>query len=216
MGIYRIAADGSGEVTQLGSGLNPMNYSPRCWSRDGNTLILTFGSSVFDIGALSMNGGQTLKILLSGRANEIYPHISPDGRWLAYASDESGRYEVYVRPFPEVSKAKSQVSTSGGDDTLWSPDGRELFYRNGDSVMSVLVKTDPAFSIEMPKTLFRGAYVSGYPTEIVNAVEQWDISPDGKRFLMVKGSESAAVSKGMRINIVLNWFEELKQKVPVK
>jgi hypothetical protein len=133
---------------------------------------------------------------------------------------------VYVRLFPDVSKAKSQVSTSGGDNPLWSPDGRELFYRNGDSVMSVSVKTDPAFSLEKPKTLFRGTYVSVDPAGLGNAVEQWDISRDGKIFLMMKPPQAASgastaeapntTAPQPKITIVVNWFEELKQRVPIK
>ena len=107
-----------------------------------------------------MEGDHKWKLLLRERYNEFQPQISPDGRWMAYTSDESGKYEVYVRPFPEVDKGRWQVSTSGGDSPLWSPDGRELFYRNGDAVMAVSVKTDPTFSLETPKTLFRGTYVS--------------------------------------------------------
>jgi Tol biopolymer transport system component len=210
------AADGSGDVAQLGLGSTALNDWPRCWSGDGNTLILTCGRNAYDIGVVSMKGDQTPKLLLSGKANEINPHISPDRRWLSYASDESGKYEVYVRPFPDVSKAKWQVSTSGGDSPLWSPDGRELFYRNGDAVMAVSVKTDPTFSLETPRTLFRGTYVSVDPVELGSAFEAWDISPDGRRFLMMKGSGPATASKGLRFNIVLNWFEELKQRMPTK
>ena len=79
-------------------------------------------------------------------------------RWMAYASNESGKYEVYVRPFPEVNKGKWQVSTSGGNSPLWSPDGRELFYRSGDAVMAVPVETEPTFKPGKPTVLFRGTY----------------------------------------------------------
>jgi len=106
------------------------------------------------------------------------------------------------------------VSTSGGHTPLWSPNGRELFYLNEDAVMRVPVETEPAFSAGKPETLFRGAYVrfstgDGQP---------WDISPDGKRFLMMKEPEAVAPGGGgpNKVNIVLNWFEELKQRVPVK
>jgi serine/threonine-protein kinase len=129
---------------------------------------------------------------------------------MAYTSNESGRAEVYVRPFPEVNKDKWQVSTSGGNSPLWSRDGRELFYRSGDSAIAVAVQTEPTFKCGKPVPLFRGTYVFMY----------WDISPDGKRFLMMK--ETAATAKPAapetprKINIVLNWLEELKQRVPVK
>lgn len=129
---------------------------------------------------------------------------------MAYASNESGRYEVYVRPFPEVNKGKWQVSTGGGDSPLWSQDGRELFYRSDDSVTAIAVQTEPTFKCGKPVPLFRGTYVGFSMADRM----AWDISPDGKRFLMMKEVVSTAkptAPEGPRkINIVVNWFEELK------
>jgi serine/threonine-protein kinase len=162
-----------------------------------------------------MEGDRARKPLLQhDKYSELQPQISPDGRWMAYTSDESGQYEVYVRPFPEVNKGRWQVSTSGGNNPLWSPHGRELFYLSNDSVMAVSVETGPTFSLGTPKTLFRLTYVAGS----ASVGTPWDISPDGRRFLMIKQSQSnASENVGPRkINIVLNWFEELKQRVPVK
>jgi hypothetical protein len=134
---------------------------------------------------------------------------------MAYTSDESGRNEIYVRSFPEVDKGKWQVSTNGGSGARWSANGRELFYLSiENSVMAIEVKTQPTFSLGVPSTLFKSIYsgqtnTSGTP---------WDISPDGKRLLMMKEPGSVASTAGgqRKINIVLNWFEELKQRVPVK
>ncbi len=92
-----------------------------------------------------MEGDHKWKPLLQEKYVELQPEISPDGRWMAYTSDESGKYEIYVRPFPEVNKGRWQVSTSGGDTPLWSPNGRELFYRNGDSVVAVAVEAGQTF-----------------------------------------------------------------------
>lgn len=116
-----------------------------------------------------------------------------------------------------MNSGKWQVSTSGGDSPLWSRDGRELFYRNGDEAMAVSVRTDPAFSCEGPKVLFRGTYVAANFTLGTLEINPWDISPDGKRFLMMKESaaNAAAGAGPRRINIVLNWIEELKRLVPV-
>ena len=216
--VYWKAANGTGEDEKLGSapdrGLMPMS-----WSSDGKTLVVgeSRGGWRLDIGSLSMEGDHKQRALLKENYSEIHPKISPDGRWMAYASNESGRYEVYVRPFPEVNKGKWQVSTSGGDSPLWSPDGRELFYRSGDSVMAVSVQTEPTFKCGKPEPLFRGTYVNFSMTDRM----AWDISPDGKRFLMMKevqtGQKSTSAAEAPRkINIVLNWFEELKQRVPVK
>ena len=169
----------------------------------------------YDIWVLSMEGDRVQKPLLQHEGyKEAQPKISPDGRWMAYTSDESGQNEIYVRPFPEVNKGRWQVSTSGGGWPLWSPNGRELFYLSNDSAMAVSVETGPTLSFGTPKTLFRSTYLGSSST----GGTLWDISPDGKRFLLVK--DAAANGKPTefprKINIVVNWFEELRQRVPVK
>ena len=133
---------------------------------------------------------------------------------MAYTSYESGKNEIYVRPFPDVDKGRWQVSTDGGDSPLWSPTSQEIFYRKDNAVMAVSVETEPTFKPGKAEILFRGPYVllgtgEGHP---------WDITPDGKRFLMMKeaGSTSSATGGPRKISIVLNWFEELKARVPVK
>ena len=166
-----------------------------------------------------MEGDHKWRPLLQAKYNEAQPQISPDGRWMAYTSDESGQYEVYVRPFPEVEKGKWQVSTSGGDSPLWSRDGRELLYRSGDAVMAVSVKTEPTFSLETPKTLFRGTYVSSdlssnYDLGYVGHQPGRQAVPDDEANAVDR--ESAEAEAPRKINIVLNWFEELKQRVPTK
>jgi hypothetical protein len=174
---------------------------------------LTVSPPHVDIGMLSMEGDHTRKPLLQEQYDEGYPRISPNGRWMAYMSYESGKAEVYVRSFPDVNKGKWQISANGGNSPLWSPDDRELFYRSGDAAMAVRVETEPIFKPGKPTVLFRGKYLSA-----PNTITGWDISPDGKRFLMLKEpAANAPESRNpRRINIVLNWFEELKQRVPVK
>jgi hypothetical protein len=143
---------------------------------------------------------------------------------VAYTSDESGQAEIYVRPFPDVDSGKWQVSTAGGRSPLWSPDGRELFYRNGDAAMAVSVRIEPSFSAEAPKTLFRGRYLSLSNIRAPLLLNSWDISPGSKRFLMIKpptaaakpsAGESTASAPQPKIIVVLNWFKELKERVPV-
>ena len=141
------------------------------------------------------------------RFDEAEPRFSPDGRWLAYMSDESGRYEIYVQSYPGPG-GKWQISTEGGTEPVWNPNGRELFYRSGDKMMAVEIATRPGFAVGTPRMLFEGRYEAP-PFPIVN----YDVSLDGQRFLMLKPSEEAA-SAPTQINVVLNWFEELKQKVP--
>jgi eukaryotic-like serine/threonine-protein kinase len=213
--VYWIAADGTGQPEPQSPRRNRTSHWPRCFSADGRSIVLLIGTGTYDIGALAVAGDQDWKSLVGGRASEILPRLSPDGRWLAYASNESGEFEIYVRPFPDVDAHRWKISRNGGDSPLWSPDGRELFYRAGDSVMAVSVKANPDFSPESPRTLFRGEYVSLNFAELGNAFETWDIAPDGKRFLMMKESASASENP-RRINVVLNWTEELKRQVPVK
>jgi eukaryotic-like serine/threonine-protein kinase len=208
--VYWKAADGTGEEEKLGSAPD-RELSPYSWSSDGKTLVVeeALGAYRWDIGSLSMEGDHKWISLLHEKYIEGQPKISTDGRWMAYVSYESGKAEIYVRPFPEVNKGKWQVSNSGGVFPLWSRDSRELFYHSGDSMLAVAVQTEPTFKCGKPVPLFRWTYVA----------YSWDVSPDGKRFLMVK--DAVATGKPIaeaprKINIVVNWFEELKQRVPVK
>ena len=222
-GIYWKAADGTGNVEHLGSVPNRQSV-PQSLSSDGKTLLLeelTGGGTGlnFDIGAMSMEGDHERRPLLEEKYAEVEPRISPDGRWMAYQSNESGQGEVYVRPYPEVdSGGRWQISTNGGGSPLWSPDGQELFYSNNGTVMVVSIKIDPAFTLDTPQILFRGTFYSTAFLQVDFA--NWDISHDGKRFLMIKPDESTdeefATEVPRKINIVLNWFEELKERVPVK
>jgi Tol biopolymer transport system component len=130
----------------------------------------------------------------------------PDGRYLAYVSNESGRPEIYVQSYPGPG-GKWQVSTEGGTEPVWNPNGRELFYRSGDKMMAVDVSAQPSFSPGTPRALFERHYrLTPFP----QTIPTYDVSPDGQRFLMIKENEQAST----QINIVLNWLEELKQRVP--
>ncbi|MGH9389039.1 MAG: hypothetical protein ACRD1Z_05435, partial [Vicinamibacteria bacterium] len=127
--------------------------------------------------------------------------------WIAYDSNESGRREVYVRPFPGPG-ATWQVSTEGGYQPVWARNGKEIFYRNGDKMMAVQVETKPSFQLSKPEILFEGRFEGatgwfGYAN--------YDVTPDGQRFLMIRAEEESAPT---RIHVVLNWAEELKEKVP--
>jgi Tol biopolymer transport system component len=141
--------------------------------------------------------------------NESSPRFSPDGHLLAYVSDESGQFEIYVQPYPGPG-GKWQISTDGGAEPVWNPNGRELFYRSGDKMMAVGIATQPSFVAGKPRMLFQGPYVRNTPP---NTIPFYDVSPDGQRFLMLKPSDQAAAPT--QIDVVLNWFEELKRRVPV-
>src|SRR3954447_18499156 len=126
---------------------------------------------------------RTLRPFVKTRYNETAPRISPDGQWLAYVSDESGRWEVYVRPFPGPG-GKSQVSTEGGTEPVWNPAGRELFFRTRQRLMSSAVTLKPEFSTRKPEALFEGPWL---PTPVT--FPNYDVSRDGQRFLMLKPAE---------------------------
>ncbi len=225
-GVFWKSADGTGEDKLLCLG-SEGRLIPYCWSRDGNALLITQfiddGMENQDIAMLSMNDDNALKPLLTESYMEMQPQLSPDGGWLAYCSGESGQNEVYVRPFPEVNKGRWQVSTNGGNSPLWSPDGSEVFYLigNTEGAMAVDVETEPTFKPGKPRLLFSGSYVGAAPADGV----PWDIHPDGKRFFMMKPigaasgateiDETEAATTQPKITIVLNWDEELKQRVPV-
>ena len=129
---------------------------------------------------------------------------------MAYQSLESGRYEVYVRPFPDVDAGRWQVSSAGGQDPLWSPDGSELFFLEGNRLLAAPVQTDSTFSRGTPQLLFE---------TISPSVEgrMYDIAPDGERFLLITPGAQAdgADATVPQIHVVLNWFEELNARVPV-
>jgi serine/threonine-protein kinase len=176
------------------------------WSRDGRWLVYREGSAPSaDLMAVRTDGDTTPVTLVATVFNERSPTLSPDGQWLAYTSDESGINEIYVRPFPETARAKRQVSLDGGSEPLWAHSGRELFYRNptGD-VVAVEITTQPTFAAGRQTVLFAGAAYAQDDTH-----RQYDVSPDDRRFLMIRerGGERGSLV------LVDNWFQELVAKV---
>ena len=208
-------ADGSGGLERLTT--SESVQIPGSWSPDGQLLAFSEvdAGTGYDIWILRMSdspagSGQVRKgqVFLQTKFNEAAPQFSPDGHWLAYVSDESGRKEIYVQPYPGPG-GKWQISTEGGAEPLWNRNGQELFYRNGNKMMAVEMTTKPSFSPGTPKILFEGQY------QILPTIStpNYDVSPDGQRFLMLKPVEQEQTAT-TQINVVLNWFEELKQKVP--
>lgn len=130
--------------------------------------------------------------------------ISPDGRWLAYQSDESGQREIHVRPFPNVNGGHWQITNGGGSKPLWARSGRELFYLDADNLLtSVAVTTGSAFSFGHPTKLLNTQYSSA------SQFRTYDVSPDGQKFVMIKDVNAPA-----SMTVVFGWFEELKRLVP--
>ncbi|MBI4479865.1 MAG: PD40 domain-containing protein [Acidobacteria bacterium] len=209
--LYWKPADGSGSEERLTTSRNTQNLG--AMTPDGRTLVYaeTDPKTQRDIWVVSMEGDRKPRVFLQTPFNAGTPRLSPDGRWLAYISDESGKYEVYVRPFPGPG-GKWQISTEGGTELAWNPAGSELFYRSGATkgkMMAVDIRTQPTFSAGRPRLLFEGPYVPGTQGAM------YAVSPDGQRFLMLQVGAQQQTSL-TQINVVLNWFEELKQKVPVK
>ncbi len=206
--IWWQLADGSGGLERLTTTQYPQ--VPRSWSPDGQ--LLTFHennpTTKKDIWVLRLSDRKAEPFLRTP-FNEGGPVFSPDGHWIAYISDESGRPEIYVQPYPGPG-GKWQISTEGGNEPAWNHNGRELFYRSGNKMMAVDVTTQPTFSAGKPKVLFEGQYVAVSPGLTGTA---FDVSSDGQRFLMVK--ETEASMSATQINVVLNWFEELKRRAPV-
>ena len=205
--LYWKAADGSGEEQRLTT--NDDMQTPVSVSPDGKHLIYAEidPATGSDIWLVALDGTGTPEPWLRTPASENNPHFSPDGHWLAYVSGESGRAEVYVQPFPGPG-GKWMISTDGGNEPVWSRDGRELFYRSGGKILAVTIATTPAFAAGLPRMLFEGAYE---PTG--TGTSGFDVSPDGRRFLMIQ--PTAPELPATQVNVVINWFGELHQRVPV-
>jgi Tol biopolymer transport system component len=173
------------------------------WSPLG-TLVFANGG---DLWSLRASANEKPQPFAPSRFNEAEPAFSPDGRWLAYTSDESGRFEVYVTPFPGPGE-KYPISIGGGSEPVWDRRGRELFFRNGDQMMVVEVKTQPTFNAGRPRLQFTGSFL-----RVPNRIN-YDVSPDGETFVMVDASEENGAAT--QVNVLLNWFEEVKRLVPTK
>jgi len=199
-GIYWQPADGSGSPELLlGEDLFARAFTP-----DGRFLIIESNGTSRDISVLDLEGTRARVPLLDFPFNESNPEISPDGRWLAYESDESGIAEIYVRPFPNVAASRTQISVGGGTAPRWGNDGRELFYWvTPGTLMAVPVSTEGAFSAGRPETILEGSYVGAN-------YRQYDISGDGERFLLIASSGAEADENAGAFQILLNGFDKLR------
>ena len=202
--------DPSRLVTGGAGALDP--FHPETISPSGTDLLIegrATPATGLDIGMIELDGSSDVQWLLRGAANERNPDISPDGRWLVYESDESGRGEIYVRPFPNVDDDRWQVSNRGGVKPRWSPSGNELFYvepGQADRMMVVDVAlSGPEFSFGGRRAILDWPYAKGIGRD-------YDVSLDGRRFLTLKSLINEEVVP--QIIIVQNWFEELKRLVP--
>ncbi len=200
---YQVPVDRSGTEEPLLTG--PYDRLPTSWSPDGKVLLYTElnPDTGMDIGLLSTEDGNTPQPLLHESWSERNAVFSPNGNWIAYESNQEGRYEIYVASYPGLIAKK--VSTGGGGNPAWSGDGKELFYLRGDKMIAVSIETEPELRSTGPEVLFEGKYST-------DSRRNYDVSGDGQRFLMVKESEDNSAKT--QLIVVLNWFEELKRLVP--
>ena len=202
--LYQKRLDGSGEAELLDD--EPLQ-SPSSWSPDGAVLAFTQGRPGTDTDIWVLEDG-TPRAFIATNARERWAMFSPDGQWMAYDSDKSGQTEVYLRPYPGPGE-EQQLSTDGGGEPRWSPDGRELFYRTqAGEVLSVAVQTTPSVELGTPQLLFEFPNMRG-----LSRNGSFDVHPDGERFVVARsvGTDSGT----SQINVILNWTEELAERVPV-
>jgi serine/threonine-protein kinase len=186
------------------SGANPQ--FPMSWAPDRSALAFheRKPNGERDIWVVAPEGDPTPFLMTP--FDERSPRFSPDGKWLAYVSNESGRDEVYVQPFPGPGR-KWLISTDGGVDPIWSRDGRELFYRQGEQMMIVVIGSTADFSADRPRRLFEIRFDAG-----VNG-PNYDVSPDGKWFVMPRSERGPAPGA---LHFVLNWFKEVTSRTPAE
>jgi serine/threonine-protein kinase len=207
-GLVRQPADGSGAAELLVESVEH-RLLPRAFTPDGKALVVAtsdLAANGADLALLALDGTRTLSPLIASQFQEDFPAFSPDGRYLAYASDQSGRQEVYVRPYPHPG-AVVQVSNQGGTGPRWSRDGRELFYTQEDNLMRVAVDTGDGFRAGAPERQLTGNYVWARQNN-------FDLSRDGSRFVMVRRPGEATPLPTLKV--VLEWWQELERLVPAR
>ena len=210
--LFSQAADGIGAVGRLTDSPNAQNAG--AVSPDGRRLIFTETAPMTgdDVMQVELDGTRRVTPLVRSPFAERNGAVSPDGRWLAYEANDSGRFEIYVRPFPEVNRGPWQVSTAGGTRPFWTRSGLELMYSSpAGAVMRVGVERAPSWAATTPTLLVK----AGYFAPPANFGRAHDISPDGQRLLMIKGRDgSDQTAAPASLIVVQHWTEELKRLVP--
>jgi hypothetical protein len=169
-----------------------------------------------DIYVLPLDGDSKPQVFWRTKFSEGSPKFSPNGKWLAYSSNESGQPEVYVVEYPGPGK-KVTISTNGGTDPLWRHDGRQLYYRLGDLMMVVDISSGRSLEVSKPRVLWRGNYLAGAGSSCGMAgptSSNYDVTPDGERFLMIEDASPTAECE--RLRVVSNWSLELKNPASIQ
>jgi Tol biopolymer transport system component len=197
--VYRQSTSAADPPERLVDG--PSDAVPSSVLPSGEGVLYTLSDPVTrnDLWLLPLTGDRKARAIVKTRFDEADAHVSPNGRWLAYVSNESGRTEVYVQTFPDGGD-RTQVSIDGGDQPRWSADGRELFFRSSERLIQVSVGAAPPLTVSRPTELFRMSFAPGY-----------SVARDG-RFVV---AQRDPLAPPVRVNIILNWFAQLRARVPV-
>jgi len=208
--VFTASARGENLFTQFADGRRlpellldrPGEQYAKSWMADGRALIFVEYSTQHGLYLLPLDGGEPNKLIPTIGRYVTDAQISPDGHWVAYTSDESGRYEVYLQTFPDSGR-KIPVSIDGGNEPIWSRDGSEIFFLNGSRsrMMAVSVQTEPELRLSSPKALFE-----------VDYMRYLHLDSDGEGFLVMMPEPDSGIQT--RLNLVLNWFEELNRLAP--
>ena len=205
-GLFRRDPHGAGPIERLTSTDGPI-HSPYSWTPDGRTLLFALFRSFRNQAIASVTPpDRTVRVLLDGNFAQLDPQVAPGGRWLAYQSDESGRFEIYVRPYPNVEQGRWQISAGGGTSPRWTADGRELLYLDPSGLLSVPIEAGSTFASRQPRRLFPvkpfGGRLGG----------DYEISRDGRRFLFILDGPPAAV-RPAHVVVVQNWVAEVSGRI---
>jgi Tol biopolymer transport system component len=206
--IMRKPADGSREAEAVTS-IDRSAY-PKAVTADGSSFLFDYGMNTNrgDILQSSLAQGAQPIRLVNTEFNDYAAALSPDERWLAYQSNESGRPEIYVRDLSGAG-GRWQVSTEGGEEPRWARDGRTLYFRNGDTFLSAAVEIRPSFQAATPRSLFNGIY-----NLRSNSGVSYDVDPKGDRFIMIRPAEDTNAPG--QVQVVVNWFSELRRIAPTQ
>jgi Tol biopolymer transport system component len=211
--MFWTRADGTGTEEQLTRG-EFTQQNPSSWSSDGQLLAFyqipgVGGSGDRDLWVMPRDGDREPRPFLQTAFNEAAPNFSPDGRWLAYVSNESDSNQIFVRPFPGPGD-QSQISIEGGGGPIWAQSGRELFYMNGSQLMAVDIDTEAGFSAGTPRPLFEDRFRPS-----TGNVSSYDAAADGQRFVMIQDAVVTDIEPPPdQITIVGNWPEQLQERLP--
>jgi Tol biopolymer transport system component len=167
-------------------------------------------SGYTEVWLIPVTGDHTPQVLVKGPFNAGGARVSPDGHWIAYVSDESGRNEVYLRGFPNAG-ARIQISADGGVGPVWSRNSRELFFRNGDQILEVSMTLGTQAVVGKPQVLFSRLIAEDASGAVYNLIADFDVSLDGQHFVIPKYSADARTPP--KAIVILNWREELKRKM---